>query len=44
MSCEKSEKTCNTTNQYFDKSMKDYLIVIVLYILLAIIISSCLNF
>lgn len=45
MPCEKTEKTCQTTNQKCcNKGINDYLIIIVLYILLAIIISACLNF
>jgi len=40
MPCEKNEKTCQ--NQC--NGISDYLIILVLYILLAIIISTCLNF
>lgn len=40
MSCEKQEKTCQTQN--YNTHSCDYIIIVVLYILLAIILSACL--
>jgi len=41
MNCEKTEKTCQTQ---CNRGINDYLIIIVLYILLAIILSACLHY